>query len=201
LAALKATDHYKLVLSNLESAQRDLDAQIRRTTMIASDYTTQYRQNEAAKDANRQRISTLQAELDQEENLAQRKELSPQPANDPQVSSFEEWLFSGLLSVTLEVLGLTLTWFPSSGSVDPSSRTVPYKQRPQQMANRHFEYLKAAIEDGHMEVLAGYRQVAKRLQIGSGTARRYQLECQELGYIKNRRLRVAFPPARKDSIP
>jgi hypothetical protein len=188
------TDQYKNQMAAIESARKDLDEQIRRTNHIPDDYTSQYRQNESAKAEDRKQIASLEEAMSQELKLAEGSSASTQQQELNQQNPAVERVFSVLLALALDVLALTLTSNSKPSSRRPHSPAWRFGFKPQTINAIHLAYLQAERDTGNGTTLGGYRRVATHRGIGPGTARRLQRECQDLGYIRDRRLAIAVPP-------
>jgi hypothetical protein len=190
LAEIRASSPYRSVVAAREAALRDLDGLIQRTALIPGDFTTQYRDNEAAKDRLRQSIG----QLDQQIVALERQSNVAAPALP--VAASNTWgadavrLFSAILTAAVETLALALTNVGQGRrNTRPRLRLGPGKA----IHPDHLLYLRTALRYGDGELVAGYRRVAAQAPMSQGQARRLMERCLELGYIRDRRLCVRVP--------
>jgi hypothetical protein len=196
LEAIKASDAYRSLDADLASSRKDLDELIRKTPGIPSDFTTEFRLNEESKEKLRKDIVDLRNTQSRMLESAQ----GPNPVVDTlAVSLFQgssEVTFTCVFSGTLEVLALTLAWVPRRKELRSEFFPRPLWRFPWKTPvfhPEHLAYLSTAATLGNGILIAGYRQVARSLGISPSVARRQMEECQRMGYIRDRRLRVHLP--------
>jgi hypothetical protein len=188
--AIKKTDQFQGLVRQIDLAEKDLAVLTDRTAQIPGDYSTEYRANETAKTDARNRLESLQHQQDQ--LLSTSEKASTSTPISSMLTDLWSFVFSVVLSITLELLALVLTWKSSKSSVSvkwfprlPWSKLVIPKDE--------LEYLRAAVATGKGRVLGGYRKAAEHLDCSHGIARGLMEKCQKHGYIRARVLRVRLP--------
>jgi len=209
LEVLKSSDSYLRIVASREAAQDDLEVLMQRTLAIPPTFTTQLRENEAAKALARTAISKLDNELStMEKEASAGSDSQNADTKSGGVLLGGNWniWFSVLMTSALEALALSLT------NIWKGQKTISglgwfqrlcmqyFRRVPKDLRGDHLAYLQSAVSLGKDGVLAGYRAVAKAMNIKETKARRLMEECCRHRYIRDRQLRVLLPSTPSNAI-